>query len=109
MRFPFFTAVLFVLALALAYTSASARAPSTSFSAGPLSLDQAQRLAEKDSPSVEAQAAALRAAQQSSLSAGELSDPKLMRRVRQGQADIESGSVRELTKDEALALIKRPR
>lgn len=78
MRFPFFTAVLFVLALALAYTSASARAPSTSFSAGPLSLDQAQRLAEKDSPSVEAQAAALRAAQQSSLSAGELSDPKLI-------------------------------
>ena len=36
-----------------------------------------------------------------------LSDPKLMRRVRHGQADIESGKVRELTKDEALALIKR--
>lgn len=38
-----------------------------------------------------------------------LSDPKLMRRVRQGQSDIESGKVQELTKDEALALIKRAR
>jgi antitoxin YefM len=36
-----------------------------------------------------------------------LSDPKLMRRIRQGQADIKSGKVRELTKDDALALIKR--
>ena len=36
-----------------------------------------------------------------------LSDPKLMRRVRQSQSDIEAGDVRELTKDEALALIKR--
>ncbi len=35
-----------------------------------------------------------------------LSDPKLMRRVRQGQADIESGKVREMTKDDALARIK---
>ena len=38
-----------------------------------------------------------------------LSDPKLMRRVRQGQSDIKSGKVQELTKDEALALIKRAR
>ena len=38
-----------------------------------------------------------------------LSDPKLMRRIRQGQSDIEAGKVRELTKDEALALIKRAR
>ena len=38
-----------------------------------------------------------------------LSDPKLMRRVRQGQADVESGKVDELTKDEALALITRAR
>ena len=38
-----------------------------------------------------------------------LSDPKLMRRVRQAQSDIESGNVRELTKDEALALITRAR
>jgi len=38
-----------------------------------------------------------------------LSDPKLMRRVRQGQADIESGKVQQLTKDEALALITRAR
>jgi hypothetical protein len=30
-----------------------------------------------------------------------------MRRVRQGQSDIESGKVQKLTKDEALALIKR--
>ena len=36
-----------------------------------------------------------------------LSDPKLMRRVRQSESDIEAGEVRELTKDEALALIKR--
>lgn len=36
-----------------------------------------------------------------------LSDPKLMRRVRQSESDIEAGKVRELTKDEALALIKR--
>lgn len=38
-----------------------------------------------------------------------LSDPKLMRRVRQGQFDIDSGKVQELTKDEALALTKRAR
>ncbi|MDP9164738.1 MAG: type II toxin-antitoxin system Phd/YefM family antitoxin [Actinomycetota bacterium] len=38
-----------------------------------------------------------------------LSDPKLMRRVRQGQSDIESGKVQVLTKDEALALIQRDR
>jgi len=38
-----------------------------------------------------------------------LSEPKLLRRVRQGQADIDSGRVAELTKDEALALIKRTR
>ena len=38
-----------------------------------------------------------------------LSDPKLMRRVRQGQADIDSGKVQHLSKDEALALITRAR
>ena len=38
-----------------------------------------------------------------------LSDPKLMRRIRQGQSDIKAGNVQELTKDEALALIKRAR
>ena len=43
-----------------------------------LSLAEAQRLAAKDAPAVDAQAATLRAAQQSSLSAGELSDPKLI-------------------------------
>ena len=36
-----------------------------------------------------------------------LSAPKLMRRVRKSESDIEAGKVRELTKDEALALIKR--
>ena len=43
-----------------------------------LSLTEAQRLAIQDAPPVEAQAAAVRAAQASSASAGELSDPKLI-------------------------------
>lgn len=43
-----------------------------------LSLAEAQRLAAKDAPQVEAQAAAVRAAQQSTISAGEQSDPKLI-------------------------------
>lgn len=38
-----------------------------------------------------------------------LSDAKLMRRVRQSESEIEAGNVRELTKDEALALIQRVR
>lgn len=36
-----------------------------------------------------------------------LSDAKLMRRVRQSESDIEAGQVQQMTKDEALALIKR--
>ena len=46
--------------------------------AAPLSLPDAQRLAAGNAPQVEAQAASLRAAQQSSISAGEQADPKLI-------------------------------
>lgn len=49
-----------------------------SHAAQPLSLTEAQRLATKDAPQVEAQAAALRAAEQSTISAGEQADPKLI-------------------------------
>lgn len=38
-----------------------------------------------------------------------MADPKLMRRVRQAQAEIDAGDVKALTKDEALALITRKR
>jgi antitoxin YefM len=38
-----------------------------------------------------------------------LSDPKMMRRIRKAQAEIAAGDVDELTKDDALALIKRQR
>lgn len=57
-------------AFALAVASADASSA--------LSLPEAQRLAAKDAPQIEAQSAALRAAQASSTSAGELSDPKLI-------------------------------
>ena len=43
-----------------------------------LSLAEAQRIAAADAPQVDAQAATLRAAQQASLGAGELADPKLI-------------------------------
>ena len=59
-----------ILALALAATASHA--------AQPLSLAEAQRLAATDAPQVEAQAAVVRAAQQSTISAGERSDPKLI-------------------------------
>src|SRR5579875_612383 len=36
-----------------------------------------------------------------------LSDPKLMRRIRRAEAEIAAGHAEELTKDEALALVKR--
>jgi prevent-host-death family protein len=36
-----------------------------------------------------------------------LSDPKLMRRARKAQAEVETGKTEELSKDEALALIRR--
>lgn len=38
-----------------------------------------------------------------------LSNPALLRRLRRGVADVEAGQVRELTKDEALALVARAR
>lgn len=38
-----------------------------------------------------------------------LSDPKLMRRIRKAEAEIAAGQTEELTKDEALALVKRQR
>ncbi len=43
-----------------------------------LSLAEAQRIAAGDAPQIDAQAATLRAAQQASLGAGELADPKLI-------------------------------
>ncbi len=43
-----------------------------------LSLTEAQRIAARDAPQIDAQAAALRAAQHASVGAGELSDPKLI-------------------------------
>lgn len=38
-----------------------------------------------------------------------MSDPKLMRRVRQAQSEIDTGNADELTRDDALALITRKR
>jgi antitoxin YefM len=38
-----------------------------------------------------------------------LSDPKLMRRIRKAEAEVDAGAAEELTKDQALALIKRAR
>lgn len=67
MRCHFYAALLSAVSLFISLPSYAA-----------LSLAEAQRLAAKDAPAVDAQAAMLRAAQQSSLSAGELSDPKLI-------------------------------
>ena len=60
------------------YALALSIAAAASHAAQPLSLADAQRLAARDAPQVEAQAAVLRAAQQSTISAGERSDPKLI-------------------------------
>jgi antitoxin YefM len=38
-----------------------------------------------------------------------MSDPKLMRRVRQAQSEIDTGTATKMTKDEALALIPTKR
>ncbi len=38
-----------------------------------------------------------------------LSDPKLMHRIRKGEAETAAGSTEELTREEALALIARQR
>ena len=53
-------------------------AASAGHAAPSLSLAEAQRLAARDAPQVEAQVAAVRAARQSIVSAGEQSDPKLI-------------------------------
>jgi len=59
--------------------TAFAMLASVAYSAAPaLSLVDAQRIASGDAPQIDAQAAALRAAQQASLGAGELADPKLI-------------------------------
>ena len=60
------------------YALALGIAAAASHAAQPLSLADAQRFAARDAPQVEAQAAVLRAAQQSTISAGERSDPKLI-------------------------------
>ena len=60
------------LAFAFAFASCAIHAQPT------LSLADAQRIATSDAPQIDAQAAALRAAQQSSLGAVELPDPKLI-------------------------------
>ena len=57
---------------------AFALASGASHAAPSLSLAEAQRIATGDAPQIDAQAAALRAAQQASLGAGELPDPKLI-------------------------------
>jgi prevent-host-death family protein len=36
-----------------------------------------------------------------------LSDPRLMRRIRKGMAEIEAGQTQDLTKEDALALIRK--
>ena len=62
-----------------ALASAFAMLASIACSAAPvLSLVDAQRIASGDAPQIDAQAAALRAAQQASVGAGELADPKLI-------------------------------
>lgn len=38
-----------------------------------------------------------------------LSDPKILRRIRQADAEFATGTTKELSKDEALALVKRRR
>jgi antitoxin YefM len=38
-----------------------------------------------------------------------LSDPKALERIRRARREIEAGKAQELTKDEALALVKRRR
>ena len=60
------------LAFAFVFASCAIHAQPT------LSLADAQRIATSDAPQIDAQAAALRAAQQSSLGAAELPDPKLI-------------------------------
>lgn len=60
------------------YMSAVILAAWSSQAASSLSLAEAQRLAASDAPLVDAQAAVVRAAQQTTVSAGQLPDPKLI-------------------------------
>lgn len=60
------------------YMSAVILAAWSSQAASALSLAEAQRLAASDAPLVDAQAAVVRAAQQTTVSAGQLPDPKLI-------------------------------
>ena len=60
------------------YMSAVILAAWSSQAASTLSLAEAQRLAASDAPLVDAQAAVVRAAQQTTVSAGQLPDPKLI-------------------------------
>jgi outer membrane protein TolC len=68
-----------------------------SYATPPLSLVEAQRLAAKDAPQVEAQTAALRAAQQAAVSAGEQTDPKLIVGVE--NLPVDTGDRFNLTRD----------
>ncbi len=65
--------------------------------APPLSLTEAQRLAARDAPQVDARAAALRAAEQSTISAGEQADPKLVFGV--DNLPVDTGDRFSLTRD----------
>ena len=69
----------------------------TSHAAPSLSLADAQRLAAKDSPQVDAQAASLRAAQEGRVGAGELPDPKLI--VGLDNVPVDGGDRFNLTRD----------
>jgi outer membrane protein TolC len=89
-----------------------------SFGAAPLSIREAQRIATGDAPLIDAQSAALRAAQQGSLSAGEQSDPKLIVGIdniptdggdrfnltRESMTMRKIGVMQEFTRDEKLKL-----
>ena len=86
MRFSPYFVIAFALSFALpdvfflqgASAASSNLLTGTSPTLSILSLADAQRLAAKDAPQIEAQAAVLRAAQQGAISAGEQADPKLI-------------------------------
>jgi hypothetical protein len=69
MRFTFLILISGVVSLANSFPS---------FAAPPLSLAEAQRIAANDAPQLNAQSAALRAIQQSAISANQQADPKLI-------------------------------
>src|SRR5258708_5871142 len=67
MKFPVFCLCIIAFATVSAVHAAT-----------PLSLAEAQHLAARDAPQVDAQTAVLRAAEQATIGAGEQSDPKLI-------------------------------